>query len=163
MKLVKICLWLTICFVHYLLTGPSLALTNHHHNHPFKLPHDDHAFVRTNRVHRSYFYRHLHIRISHQSDGSWIHTRALYIPAWCLELVGFHSYYVSVSIISIDKTFIVSLNLENLFVPVTSQWELTLAIWQHFGPFVFCVLSRLSPSFPVSFFFLSSLGALSLT
>ena len=46
---------------------------------------------------QSYFYRHLHIRISHQSDGSWIHTRALYIPAWCLELVGFHSYYISVS------------------------------------------------------------------
>ena len=174
------------CYPH---PGPSHVLTHHYYYHPFELLDDDHAFVRTNRVHRSYFYRHLHIRICHQSDGSWIHTRTLYLPAWCLELVGFHSYYISVSSRLLYYSSVESLihfwplerniNTINLrfssqhskwplilgqkrtvicmcvfsYFAGTSQWESILAIWPHFEPFVFCVLSRLSLSFPVSFCF----------
>lgn len=128
---------------------------------------------------QSYFYRHLHFRICHKSDGPWLYSRTVYLPAWCLELVGLYSYHFSVSIcyllfpISAAALIMGQSNLVFCLLPtgkekqvlfsttmlafvllcsffsVTSQWESTSAIWQHLGRFVFCVLSRLSPSFPV--------------
>ena len=46
---------------------------------------------------QSHFYRHLHLRVRHQSDGARVHPGAVLLPQGRLELARLHRNHVSVS------------------------------------------------------------------
>ena len=47
---------------------------------------------------QSDFYRHLHLRVCHQSHGTRLHPPSVYLSQRCVELAGFYSHNLSVSL-----------------------------------------------------------------